>query len=85
MSEHVFMRDMNTGKVGKYPYAFLAIFPNLVEVSAEEAECVDCWKTPEPEPVADVTFDQPVEVRSRTRRSVTLTDPDEPKDNNDGE
>lgn len=83
MSEHVFLRDMTTGKVDKYPHAFLAIFPNLVEVSSEEAECVDCWKTPDPEPVADVTFDQPVVVKSR--RSVTLTDPDEPKDNNDGE
>lgn len=35
-------RDVNTGLVAEYPDHFAALFPSLVEVDPETAECVEC-------------------------------------------
>ena len=40
-NELAYFRDTETGKVGQYPYAFAAIFPNLVEISETDADFTD--------------------------------------------
>jgi hypothetical protein len=89
MDDFAYFKDTETGKIAQYPHSFAALFPNLVEVSEEEAECPDCWKKRE---VADVTFDNPIRVGSRDAddTDVVVHDDndllsDEPEDNDDGE
>lgn len=92
MSEFVYFRDSTTGKVVYAPRAWENLFPNLVEVSEEEAECVDCWPKPEEAEwrrVDDVTFDNPIHVGSRdesfSQGDLADLDSDEPEDTRDGE
>lgn len=93
MSEFVYFRDTQTGKVVYAPEAWANLFGTLVEIPEDEATCVDCWPSPqEPEVdydrVPDVTFDNPIRVESREEDSFSegdLTDTYEPEDDNHGE
>jgi hypothetical protein len=50
-------RDVNTGKVGKYPARFGARFANLEEISEDESSCADCMISSAPEDdEADATY-----------------------------
>lgn len=43
MTELAYYRDNTNGKVAQYPAAYAALFPDLFEITQEEAECVTCW------------------------------------------
>ena len=48
------LKSLTTGLVGLYPETHLGIDPDLVEVTSDEDQCVDCWQQPEPEPEPEV-------------------------------
>jgi len=70
MTELAYYRDNTTGKVAQYPDAYAALFPNLFEVTQEEAECVTCWaKDPEAGLYlpSEVVADEPVAPKPTPR------------------
>lgn len=49
------LKSLSTGLVGLYPESHLGLDPDLVQVTSDEDQCVDCWAQPVPveDPVAD--------------------------------
>lgn len=56
MTEFVWLRSTETGKVGKYPARF-ADRPTLEKIDPDEAQCVDCWVVTEDEALTDMETD----------------------------
>lgn len=51
-----YFRSKVTGLVGRYP-AHFSFLDDLTEVSAEEAQCIDCYIDPDGKPVETVKTD----------------------------
>lgn len=48
-SEMVWFRDVNTGRIAKYPARFSGIFSTLEQIDEDDAACVDCLVSSEPD------------------------------------
>lgn len=58
------LKSLTTGLVGLYPATHLGMDPDLVEVTSDEDQCVDCWAEPvEAEPESEA-----VAVTAKTTR-----------------
>ena len=56
------LKSLSTGLVGLYPETHLAMDPDLVEVTSNEDQCVDCWIDP-------VTTDEAPTTTKQTRKT----------------
>lgn len=71
-------RDVNTGKVAKYPARFGERFTTLVPVHEDEAACRDCMVQSAPAPEPDGDNDPEVTHDDETWDDETEEDEDRP-------